>query len=133
MPPWYAKRWAVTARALRLANQRLAFAGTPASLREVPDALRPRYHHKPVLDLVMGAQLGDFSGTSLYQAFNTDWTLDSRADHGHPLAGAAAGLPGRADDFRGIPLGAVQVPPDGQPIVLLNDRQTIGGYPRLGR
>jgi len=24
------------------------------------------------------------------------------------------------------------VPPDGQPIVLLNDRQTIGGYPRLG-
>jgi allophanate hydrolase subunit 2 len=26
----------------------------------------------------------------------------------------------------------VQVPPDGQPIILLNDRQTIGGYPRLG-
>ena len=24
------------------------------------------------------------------------------------------------------------MPPDGQPIVLLNDRQTIGGYPRLG-
>jgi allophanate hydrolase subunit 2 len=24
------------------------------------------------------------------------------------------------------------VPSDGQPIVLLNDRQTIGGYPRLG-
>ena len=32
----------------------------------------------------------------------------------------------------GIPLGAVQVPADGQPIILLNDRQTIGGYPRLG-
>jgi allophanate hydrolase subunit 2 len=31
----------------------------------------------------------------------------------------------------GIPLGAIQFPPDGQPIVLLND-QTIGGYPRLG-
>ena len=31
-----------------------------------------------------------------------------------------------------IPLGAVQVPPDGQPIILGNDRQTIGGYPRLG-
>ena len=24
------------------------------------------------------------------------------------------------------------MPPDGQPIALLNDRQTIGGYPRLG-
>ncbi len=29
-------------------------------------------------------------------------------------------------------LGAIQVPPDGQPIVLLNDRQTMGGYPKLG-
>jgi len=24
------------------------------------------------------------------------------------------------------------VPPDGQPIILLQDRQTIGGYPRIG-
>jgi antagonist of KipI len=27
--------------------------------------------------------------------------------------------------------GAVQVPPDGQPIVLLADAQTIGGYPQV--
>ncbi|MCV6605641.1 MAG: allophanate hydrolase, partial [Porticoccaceae bacterium] len=31
-----------------------------------------------------------------------------------------------------VPLGAIQVPGDGLPIVLLNDRQTIGGYPKLG-
>lgn len=29
-------------------------------------------------------------------------------------------------------LGAVQIPPDGRPIVLLNDRQTLGGYPKAG-
>lgn len=28
--------------------------------------------------------------------------------------------------------GAIQLPPDGRPIVLLADAQTIGGYPRLG-
>lgn len=28
--------------------------------------------------------------------------------------------------------GAIQVPPDGNPIVLLNDRQTVGGYPKPG-
>lgn len=28
--------------------------------------------------------------------------------------------------------GTIQLPPDGQPVVLLNDHQTIGGYPRLG-
>ena len=32
----------------------------------------------------------------------------------------------------GICLGAIQVPADGQPIVLLADRQTIGGYPKIG-
>ncbi len=29
-------------------------------------------------------------------------------------------------------LGAIQLPPDGQPIILLNDRQTQGGYQKLG-
>ena len=28
--------------------------------------------------------------------------------------------------------GSIQVPPDGQPIVLMTERQTIGGYPQIG-
>ena len=28
--------------------------------------------------------------------------------------------------------GTIQLPPDGQPIVLMADAQTVGGYPRLG-
>ncbi len=32
----------------------------------------------------------------------------------------------------GICHGAIQIPADGQPIVLMNDRQTIGGYPKIG-
>ena len=31
----------------------------------------------------------------------------------------------------GIALGAVQVPPDGQPIILFVDQQTTGGYPKI--
>jgi len=31
-----------------------------------------------------------------------------------------------------IAYGAIQIPPDGQPIVMLNERQTIGGYPKIG-
>jgi allophanate hydrolase subunit 2 len=48
------------------------------------------------------------------------------------LLGTALQYQGKPMISEGIPLGAVQIPPDGQPIVLLNDRQTIGGYPRLG-
>jgi antagonist of KipI len=31
----------------------------------------------------------------------------------------------------GIPLGAIQVPQDGQPIILFVDQQTTGGYPKI--
>ena len=30
-----------------------------------------------------------------------------------------------------VTFGTVQVPPDGQPIVLMADRQTTGGYPKI--
>lgn len=114
-------------------GQVLRFAGDAPALREVPEPLRLIYADHPVLDLVMGAQIGYFSGTSLFEAFNRDWTLDARGDRmGIRLLGPQLEYQGAPMISEGIPLGAVQVPPDGQPIVLLNDRQTIGGYPRLG-
>ncbi|WP_110686828.1 biotin-dependent carboxyltransferase family protein [Salinicola aestuarinus] len=85
------------------------------------------------LDVTTGAQIAQFDGASLFAAFNEHWEIDARADRmgvrltGPVLRNGAGGM-----ISEGIPLGAVQVPPDGQPIVLLNDRQTVGGYPRLG-
>jgi len=105
----------------------------PLLVRELPREHVPDFNLDTPLDLVLGAQIGEFSGQSLFDAFNSVWTLDSRADRmGIRLLGAALQYQGKPMISEGIPLGAVQVPPDGQPIVLLNDRQTIGGYPRLG-
>lgn len=111
----------------------LSYQGETLLMREVPEEHRPDLRLDAPLDLVLGAQIGQFSGQSLFDAFNGAWTLDSRADRmGIRLLGTALQYQGKPMISEGIPLGAVQVPPDGQPIVLLNDRQTIGGYPRLG-
>lgn len=111
----------------------LSYHGESLLVREMPLALRPDLKSSAPLDLVLGAQIGQFSGQSLFDVFNSAWTLDSRADRmGIRLLGKALEYQGQPMISEGIPLGAVQVPPDGQPIVLLNDRQTIGGYPRLG-
>lgn len=111
----------------------LGYSGEALAVREMPSALRPDFKMHAPLDLVLGAQIGQFSGQSLFDVFNSTWTIDSRADRmGIRLLGAALQYQGAPMISEGIPLGAVQVPPDGQPIVLLNDRQTIGGYPRLG-
>ncbi|HEF4762808.1 TPA: biotin-dependent carboxyltransferase [Pseudomonas putida] len=112
----------------------LSYSGSSVTLlRELTAQQRPNLNLDAPLDLVLGAQIGEFSGQSLFDAFNSVWSLDSRGDRmGIRLLGPALQYLGKPMISEGIPLGAVQVPPDGQPIVLLNDRQTIGGYPRLG-
>jgi biotin-dependent carboxylase-like uncharacterized protein len=114
-------------------GDRLSYSGTSFLLHSLPDRLIPDFSEHAALDVVLGAQIGQFSGLSLFDAFNSNWTLDSRADRmGMRLLGPELVYQGQPMISEGIPLGAIQVPPDGQPIVLLNDRQTIGGYPRLG-
>lgn len=48
------------------------------------------------------------------------------------LIGTAIDNAPQAKESQAIALGAVQIPPNGLPIVLSVDRQTIGGYPKLG-
>ncbi|AZC23284.1 MULTISPECIES: biotin-dependent carboxyltransferase family protein [Pseudomonas] len=111
----------------------LGYSGTAGALRSLAAVQMPDLQSAAPLELILGAQVGQFSGLSLFDAFNSDWVLDSRADRmGARLLGPKLQYQGQPMISEGIALGAVQVPPDGQPIVLLNDRQTIGGYPRLG-
>ncbi|MBN7768304.1 biotin-dependent carboxyltransferase family protein [Marinobacter daepoensis] len=106
---------------------------TTQGLTEAPGHARPDFREPPQLDLLPGAQIAEFTGRSLFDAFNAWWRVDDRADRmGVRLTGPRLQCQIRSLISEGINLGGVQVPPDGQPIVLLNDRQTIGGYPRLG-
>ena len=115
-------------------GDRLTWKSNSPALRRIAEGVGPRMPASGCrLPIVLGSQIASFSGRALFQAFNQPWTVDNRADRmgirltGPALNGSLTGI-----ISEGIPLGAVQVPPDGQPIVLMNDRQTIGGYPRLG-
>ncbi|MGY1446296.1 5-oxoprolinase subunit C family protein [Pseudomonas chlororaphis] len=115
------------------AGARLEYCGAGVNLKVLSGKQLPDLQSKAPLEVILGAQIGQFSGQSLFDAFNSAWTLDNRADRmGMRLLGPSLRYQGAPMISEGIPLGAIQVPPDGQPIVLLNDRQTIGGYPRLG-
>ena len=46
------------------------------------------------------------------------------------LRGAAIPSPAGGMLTEGVAMGAIQVPPDGQPIVLFVEHQTTGGYPK---
>jgi KipI family sensor histidine kinase inhibitor len=62
--------------------------------------------------------------------------LSAKSDRmGLRLTGEAFTLPGGAGEQVSRPVvpGTVQLPPDGLPIVLMGEGQTIGGYPQLGQ
>ena len=54
--------------------------------------------------------------------------LRLRRDPRTPALLTATGRPGELDS-QGMVTGAVQVPPDGQPVILMTDHATLGGYP----
>ena len=93
----------------------------------------PDYWQPVTLRVVPGNQFEQFSPSIRQQFFNQCYKLSNRADRmGCRLEGQSLRqLPGNMVS-EAVPLGAIQIPGDGQPIVLLNDRQTIGGYPKLG-
>ena len=65
--------------------------------------------------------------------FSADWTATREADRmGVRLQGPALTMvKPREMISAAVNTGVVQVPPAGQPIVLLPSRQSVGGYPRL--
>jgi len=100
--------------------------------RSVPWPYVPDYRAEPRLRVVTGGDAGDFAETELERFFAQPWTLSPHSDRmGARLSGEPLQAPARQWSL-GVADGTVQVPPDGQPIVLMADRQTMGGYPVLG-
>lgn len=101
--------------------------------RSVPLQFQPDYTTALTLRLLAGYQWDDFEPEAREQLLNSHYSISSAADRmGYRLQGPALAAPAATGVSEGIAYGAVQVPPDGQPIVLLTDRQSIGGYPKAG-
>lgn len=101
--------------------------------RKVPAHWIPDYTAGATLNVILGAQVDRFPASSLESFFSQSYELSPQSDRmGARLNGPALTVNGERLISEGISLGAIQVPADGQPIILLNDRQTIGGYPKVG-
>ena len=100
---------------------------------KLPKGYRPVYGRHAMLRVVPGYQQHDFSRYQQRRFFSNKYKISSRSDRmGCCLEGPEIRPNTDGILSEGICFGAIQVPPDGQPIILMNDRQTIGGYPKLG-
>ncbi len=99
-----------------------------------PRALRPSYSTEPILRVAPGPQLDDFTAEGLAAFWDGSYEVLPASDRmGCRLRGAVVTRRSVGELVSdGVVRGTVQVPPDGQPIVMLADHQTTGGYPKLG-
>ncbi len=109
---------------------------TPTSnckLLALPSSEIPIYANSVTLRVVLGYQQDSFTPVQQRLFFSSRYQLSDKVDRmGFRLQGQkiSSSLTGILSE--GICHGAIQIPADGQPIVLMNDRQTIGGYPKIG-
>ena len=89
---------------------------------------------RATLRVVLGPQDDMFSKQGMQTFLNEEFTVTSDFDRmGCRLDGPFIASAGTSDIISdGIAYGAVQVPSHGKPIILLSDRQTTGGYPKIG-
>jgi biotin-dependent carboxylase-like uncharacterized protein len=105
----------------------LASAGEELRLDGLDLAPPPRFRALP------GPQSDLFSEQELAAFFASQYTVSAQSDRmgmrlkGHPL------VHNRGTDFvsDAVAPGSIQIPANGEPIVLLADRQTTGGYPKI--
>lgn len=92
----------------------------------------PVYDTPAVLRVLPGPHFSHFSGAARAAFFEAEYTVSSRSDRqGYRLDGPPVPTTGGILS-EAAPFGGLQVPPDGQPILLMADRQPTGGYPLLG-
>lgn len=97
--------------------------------RHVAPHMRPPYGDH-ALGVIPGPHLDRLSGKARAALFDSSFTVSPDSDRmGYRLDGARLDADGEELLSFGLVAGAVQLPAGGQPIVLMADHQTAGGYP----
>ncbi len=107
----------------------LEFAGQTVS----PEVIPP-YGPSPVIDVIPGPQAGLFTDGDRSNFFSNPYRISASSDRmGYRLEGHPLRSSGSSEVVsQGMTVGSIQVPAGGQPIAMLADCATTGGYPILG-
>jgi len=98
--------------------------------RHLSRRLLPDYGREPVLAALPGPHHTRLARASRTALWKSTFEVTRDADRmGFRLEGPQLELTGRELLSLGLTMGAVQLPPGGQPILLMADHQTAGGYP----
>lgn len=93
----------------------------------------PKYQKEINVRVILGPHQDAFTDEAIQTFLNSAYEVTPQSDRmGYRLNGPELTHETTADIIsEAIPLGGIQVPANGQPIILMADRQTTGGYTRI--
>ncbi|MFA2692141.1 biotin-dependent carboxyltransferase family protein [Bacillus mycoides] len=94
----------------------------------------PKYKKHPILRVITDFEYDQFTEESIKSFFSKEYKVSNYADRmGYRLDGDVLNRVEEIEILSSpVTFGTIQVPNGGQPIILMADRQTTGGYPRIG-
>ncbi|MCM3760057.1 biotin-dependent carboxyltransferase family protein [Alkalihalobacillus oceani] len=97
--------------------------------------IRPSYETNPLIRVVKGMQADSFEQESIDAFYREPFKVLPQSDRmGFRLAGPPLRLKHKEQLLsEAVTFGSIQVPSDGNPIVLMADRQTTGGYHKIAQ
>ncbi len=89
-------------------------------------------HNPPFIRVLPSMEYEGLDATDKEKLFDREWVISSESNRtGIRLKGES--LKSRLPEMISSPtdIGVMQLPPSGEPIILMNDSSSIGGYPRI--
>ncbi|MGH1441220.1 MAG: biotin-dependent carboxyltransferase family protein [Cellvibrionaceae bacterium] len=102
-------------------------------VKSVPKKFIPQYSNKMNVRFIPNFSETGIDKETLDRFTSQSYKVTQSIDRmGYRLAGEPVHTKNAGIISQGIAMGSIQLPKDGNPIVLMRDRQTIGGYPFVG-
>ncbi len=101
--------------------------------RDFPVEKYLTYSQSPIIEVIAGPQADRFTDKGIQTFYGSEYTLSQSFDRmGYRLEGNPVSHANGADLIsEGMTMGSVQIPANGQPIVMMADSPTTGGYPKI--
>lgn len=108
---------------------------TDFKLFSIPNEKIPYFSSKLTVDFVPGPEWDWISKKEQHKLLNTEFKISSKSNRmGIRLeSDSKIEIQKREMISSGVIPGIIQLPPNGYPIILMKDGQTVGGYPRIGK
>lgn len=116
---------------------RLAYAGALPPANGDAKTARGNGAEPMVVRVIRSSEYAMFDTAAQHALWQAEWTITPNSNRmGYRLSGPTLARTAEATGIdllsHGVLPGTIQVPPNGQPILLMGDAQTAGGYPKIG-